>query len=78
MIEGGEEGWVVNTSSRNGGFQPLADLGVYAASKAAVTAYTECLANALANEHTPLHAALFYSGGNARDPAVEQREEPPT
>jgi NAD(P)-dependent dehydrogenase (short-subunit alcohol dehydrogenase family) len=64
MIEGGEEGWVVNTSSGDGGFQPLADLGVYASSKAAVSTYTECLANAFANEQTLLKAAVFYPGGN--------------
>jgi NAD(P)-dependent dehydrogenase (short-subunit alcohol dehydrogenase family) len=64
MIEGGEEGWIVNTSSSNGGFQPLADLGVYAASKAGVTAFTESFANALVNEGTKLRAALFYPGGN--------------
>jgi NAD(P)-dependent dehydrogenase (short-subunit alcohol dehydrogenase family) len=64
MIEGGEEGWVVNTSSGDGGFQPLADLGVYASSKAAVSTYTECLALAFANEGTNLHAAVFYPGGN--------------
>jgi NAD(P)-dependent dehydrogenase (short-subunit alcohol dehydrogenase family) len=64
MIEGGEEGWVVNTSSDNGGIQPMADLAVYAASKAAVTAVTECLANAFRNEGTSLHAAVFYPGGN--------------
>ncbi|MCU1458097.1 MAG: short-chain dehydrogenase [Actinomycetia bacterium] len=64
MIAGGEEGWIVNTSSSNGGFQPLADLGIYAASKAGVTAFTEALALALANEDTKLRAALFYPGGN--------------
>jgi NAD(P)-dependent dehydrogenase (short-subunit alcohol dehydrogenase family) len=64
MIEGGEEGWVVNTSSGDGGFQPLPDLGVYASSKAAVSTYTECLANAFINEGTNLHAAVFYPGGN--------------
>jgi NAD(P)-dependent dehydrogenase (short-subunit alcohol dehydrogenase family) len=64
MIDGGEEGWIVNTSSGDGGFQPLPDLGVYAASKAAVTTYTECLANALTNEGTRLRAAVFYPGGN--------------
>jgi NAD(P)-dependent dehydrogenase (short-subunit alcohol dehydrogenase family) len=64
MIEAGDEGWIVNTSSSNGGFQPLPDLGVYAASKAAVTAFTESLANALVNEGTRLRAALFYPGGN--------------
>jgi NAD(P)-dependent dehydrogenase (short-subunit alcohol dehydrogenase family) len=64
MLEGGEEGWVVNTSSGDGGFQPLADLGVYASSKAAVSTYTECLANAFLNEGTRLRAAVFYPGGN--------------
>jgi NAD(P)-dependent dehydrogenase (short-subunit alcohol dehydrogenase family) len=64
MIEGGQEGWIVNTSSSNGGLQPLADLGVYAASKAAVTTFTECLANALTAEGTSLRAAVFFPGGN--------------
>ena len=64
MIEGGEEGWIVNTSSGDGGFQPLPDLGVYAASKAAVSTFTECLANALVSAGTKLHAAVFYPGGN--------------
>jgi NAD(P)-dependent dehydrogenase (short-subunit alcohol dehydrogenase family) len=64
MIAGGDEGWVVNTSSGDGGFQPLADLGVYAASKAAVTSFTEALANAFANEGTRLRAAVFYPGGD--------------
>lgn len=64
MIAGGQEGWIVNTSSGDGGFQPLPDLGVYASSKAAVSTYTECLANALINEGTNLRAAVFYPGGN--------------
>ena len=64
MIAGGEEGWVVNTSSDNGGYQPMADLVMYAASKAAVTAYAEALENAFRNEGTALHAAVFYPGGN--------------
>jgi len=64
MLAGGEEGWVVNTSSSDGGFQPLPDLGVYAASKAAVTSFTEALAIAFANEGAPLRAAVFYPGGD--------------
>jgi len=64
MIAGGDDGWVVNTSSGDGGFQPLPDLGVYAASKAAVTSFTEALANAFANEGTRLRAAVFYPGGD--------------
>jgi NAD(P)-dependent dehydrogenase (short-subunit alcohol dehydrogenase family) len=63
MLAGGEEGWVVNTSSGDGGFQPLPDLGVYAASKAAVTSFTEALAIAFANEGARLRAAVFYPGG---------------
>jgi len=87
MIEGGEAGWVVNTSSDDGGFQPLPDLGVYASSKAAVSTYTECLANAFVNEGTRLRAAVFYPGGNGlletrlwnsgrNRPAGLQREHP--
>jgi NAD(P)-dependent dehydrogenase (short-subunit alcohol dehydrogenase family) len=64
MIAGGEEGWVVNTSSDNGGYQPMADLAIYAATKSAITTVTECLANAFANEGTKLRAAVFYPGGN--------------
>lgn len=64
MIAGGQEGWIVTTSSDDGGFQPLPDLGVYASSKAAVSTFTECLANALVNEGTRLRAAVFYPGGN--------------
>lgn len=64
MLAGGEEGWVVNTSSGDGGFQPLPDLGVYAASKAAVSAFTESLANAFLREGAKLRAAVFYPGGS--------------
>ena len=69
------------------GFQPLPDLGVYAASKAAVSTYTECLANAFINEGSRLRAAVFYPGGNGlletrlwnsgrNRPADLQREHP--
>ncbi len=64
MIDAGDEGWIVNTSSGDGGFQPLPDLGVYAASKAAVSTFTECLANALVTAGTKLRAAVFYPGGS--------------
>ena len=38
-----DEGHVVNTSSGNGGFTPLANSAIYAVTKAAVTCITECL-----------------------------------
>jgi NAD(P)-dependent dehydrogenase (short-subunit alcohol dehydrogenase family) len=64
MLEGGEEGWVVTTSSSNGGFQPLPDLAIYAASKAGVTTFTEALAKAFADSESRLGASVFYPGGN--------------
>ena len=41
MIESGEEGLVINTSSGDGGISPLAQQVVYASSKAAVSIITE-------------------------------------
>lgn len=67
MIEGGEQGHVVNTSSPNGGIQYLPTAAVYAASKAAVSAYTETLQNQFIADELPLRASVFYpSGGMLR------------
>jgi NAD(P)-dependent dehydrogenase (short-subunit alcohol dehydrogenase family) len=63
MIEAGEEGFVVNTSSGDGGIAPLPAASVYAASKAAVSSLTECLAAQLESEGTRLRAAVFYPSG---------------
>ncbi len=63
MIEGGEEGHVVNTSSSDGGIAPMPTASVYAASKAAVTSFTECLASQLESEGTNLRASIFYPSG---------------
>ena len=62
MIEAGEEGFVMNTSSGDGGIQALATQSVYAASKAAISTLTECLDAQLAAE-TRLRAAIFYPSG---------------
>jgi NAD(P)-dependent dehydrogenase (short-subunit alcohol dehydrogenase family) len=62
MIEAGEEGLVVNTSSGDGGIGPLATQSVYASSKAAISILTECLDAQLANE-TKLRASIFYPSG---------------
>ncbi len=53
MLEAGEEGHVVNTSSSDGPISPLPSASVYAASKAAVSVLTECLAAQLAEEGAP-------------------------
>jgi NAD(P)-dependent dehydrogenase (short-subunit alcohol dehydrogenase family) len=63
MLASGEEGFVVNTSSGDGGISPLAGQSVYASSKAAVSILTECLAAQLVAEKTKLRAAIFYPSG---------------
>jgi NAD(P)-dependent dehydrogenase (short-subunit alcohol dehydrogenase family) len=63
MLASGEEGFVVNTSSGDGGISPLAGQSVYASSKAAVSILTECLAAQLVAGKTKLRAAIFYPSG---------------
>jgi len=63
MIAGGEPGQVVNTSSGDGGFAPVPTASVYAASKAAVSCFTEALHHNLVSEGTLLRASVFYPSG---------------
>lgn len=67
MIESGEPGRIVNTSSGDGGFAPVPRASVYAASKAAVSCYTEALAHNLVSEGTRLRASVFYPSGGLLD-----------
>jgi NAD(P)-dependent dehydrogenase (short-subunit alcohol dehydrogenase family) len=63
MIEGGHPGQVVNTSSGDGGVAPVPTASVYAASKAAVSCFTEALHHNLESEGTQLRASVFYPAG---------------
>jgi NAD(P)-dependent dehydrogenase (short-subunit alcohol dehydrogenase family) len=64
MIEAGDEGLVLNTSSGDGGIAPLAGQAPYASSKAAVSILTECLdAQLAADTEGKLRAAIFYPSG---------------
>ena len=63
MIAGGEPGQIVNTSSGDGGFAPVPTASVYAASKAAVSCFTESLHHNLVSEGTRLRASVFYPSG---------------
>jgi NAD(P)-dependent dehydrogenase (short-subunit alcohol dehydrogenase family) len=63
MLEGGEPGQVINTSSADGGFAPVPTASVYAASKAAVSCFTEALHHNLVMEDTQLRASVFYPSG---------------
>ncbi|MDH3707873.1 MAG: SDR family NAD(P)-dependent oxidoreductase [Acidimicrobiia bacterium] len=63
MLEGGQPGQIVNTSSGDGGFAPVPTASVYAASKAAVSCFTEALHHNLVSEDTLLRASVFYPSG---------------
>ncbi len=63
MLASGEEGRVINTSSSDGPISPLPSASVYAASKAAVSVLTECLAAQLAEEGSLVRASVFYPSG---------------
>jgi len=63
MIDSGEPGQVINTSSGDGGFAPVPMASVYAASKAAVSCFTEALHHNLVSEGTALRASVFYPSG---------------
>ena len=78
MIESGEPGVVVNTSSGDGGIAPVPYASVYASSKAAVTCFTEVLAHQFASGETNLKAAVFYPGGGLLDTGLwtAQRNRP--
>lgn len=67
MIESGQAGQVVVTSSGDGGFAPVAQASVYAASKAAVSCFTEALQLNLAKEGLPIAASVFYPSGGLMD-----------
>jgi NAD(P)-dependent dehydrogenase (short-subunit alcohol dehydrogenase family) len=62
MLERGEEGWVVNTSSGNGGLTVLPDTPVYTASKAAVTAISETLHYQFLRTGAKLRAGVLFPG----------------
>ncbi len=78
MLATGDEGLVVNTSSADGGFAPVLNASVYAASKAAVSCFTEALAHNFVKEGTNLRAAVFYPSGGLLDTGLwtAQRNRP--
>jgi NAD(P)-dependent dehydrogenase (short-subunit alcohol dehydrogenase family) len=62
MLEQGEDGHVVNTSSGNGGVSPLPSTPQYAATKAAVVTITECLYGQLQEVGAPIGASVLFPG----------------
>jgi NAD(P)-dependent dehydrogenase (short-subunit alcohol dehydrogenase family) len=70
MLASGEEGLVINTSSGDGGIEPLPDQAVYASSKAAVSIITECLGAQLAAQSDRMRAMVFYPSGGLLDTGI--------
>lgn len=62
MIESGQPGHVVNTSSGDGGIAPLPTASVYAVTKAAVVTMTESLYAHLKAEHARVGASVLFPG----------------
>jgi NAD(P)-dependent dehydrogenase (short-subunit alcohol dehydrogenase family) len=78
MIESGQPGVVVNTSSMDGGIAPVPYASVYASSKAAISCLTEALAHQLVAAGTNVRAAVFYPSGGLLDTGLwtAQRNRP--
>lgn len=62
MVASGDEGWIVNTTSGNGGVSPLSSTPQYAATKAAVVTITECLYGQLADAGSRVGCSLLFPG----------------
>lgn len=67
LLEQGEEGHIVNTSSGNGGLSPMRGLPIYAASKSAVTQISECLWGQLEAVTKSVGVSVLYPGPKALD-----------
>ena len=85
MLEQGDEGHIVNTSSGNGGIAPMGDAPVYAMTKSAVTTLTELLYYQLKTQGTRLSCSVLYPGpelaahqalGRVEDAARRVRAKP--
>ncbi|MFK7894848.1 MAG: SDR family NAD(P)-dependent oxidoreductase [Myxococcota bacterium] len=63
-----DEGHIVNTSSGNGGYTPMASSGMYPVTKAAVTTLTECLWGQLRELGSNVGASLLFP--STRTPGV--------
>lgn len=64
MLDHGEQGHVVNTSSGNGGISPIPSTPVYAVTKASITVISECLHEQLRQLDAAIGASVLYPGPN--------------
>jgi NAD(P)-dependent dehydrogenase (short-subunit alcohol dehydrogenase family) len=68
MLAQGTEGHVVNTSSGNGGFTPMAQNAIYPVTKAAVVTLTECLWGQLRAIDAKVSASVLFP--STRSPGI--------
>ena len=68
MLVAQNEGHIVNTSSGNGGFTPMASTGIYPVTKAAVVTLTECLWGQLRDLGSKVSTSILFP--STRTPGV--------
>jgi NAD(P)-dependent dehydrogenase (short-subunit alcohol dehydrogenase family) len=66
MLERGEEGHIVNTSSHNGGFSPIASSATYATCKSAVVTLSECLWGQLREVGSTIGVSVLFPSGRTK------------
>lgn len=64
MLDGGQEGQIVNTSSGNGGLSPLPGTPIYALTKSAVVTLSESLYAQLEQTTDKIGASVLFPGPN--------------
>ena len=66
MLEQGVEGHIVNTSSHNGGFSPIASSATYATCKSAVVTLSECLWGQLRAIDAKIGVSVLFPSGKTQ------------
>ena len=66
LLEQGDEAHVVNTSSHNGGFSPIAASPTYAVCKAAVVTLSECLWGQLRDVGSDIGVSVLFPSGKTQ------------
>jgi NAD(P)-dependent dehydrogenase (short-subunit alcohol dehydrogenase family) len=66
MLEGGQEGHIVNTSSHNGGFAPIAQSATYATCKSAIVTISECLWGQLHEIGADIGVSVLFPSGRTK------------
>ena len=66
MLESGNEGHIINTSSHNGGFAPIASSATYATCKSAVVTISECLWGQLQEVGSRIGVSVLFPSGKTK------------